>query len=627
MTGPASAAELTTISAGMRAWVLAANKHPGGTSSVVEALTALYFSGATRLTVPGGDADRVIYSKGHAAAPWYFALWTAGSIPGLTWQELAEFGQVGHPLPRMPQRGAAPGIEMSAGALGQGLSFGIGTAIADRRLARPGRTFVVLGDGECTEGQVWEAAMTAARLGLRNLVALLDANGSGSVIKLPREEWAARWRGFGWQADEVDGHDPVVIAGRLRASESAACPTVLILRTVKGKGLRPPAEGSNALSGEADQASLPDLDTSALVSAALAVVDHRYPWAAAKRTAARRTNRASAAATRPSRADILTRLRGYPVGAAPVAKKVLGSDLAAELAGLPVLWMAPDAIRNSGLLQRMETVGSWDWDHPLADVLQCAIAEQDAASLAAGAASAGLWPALFSMEGFYWRMLDQIRQSIAFPGLPVLLVGTSGGIGDPLGPMVQSDGCLSALTAIGGLDIYEAGDINTAKVLAAEALTAGRPAYLRLPHEEVTVQHELAALADLPLDTGAWVLRDCDEPHVVIAAAGSMRGAALIAADRLTTELRVRVRVLEIVSLSRFASLPSWRRDELIPATALPASIHNAPRAVLNGLLPPGAISLGADGYGIAGFPLTALYAAAGLTAAALYDAVTRELA
>jgi len=623
MAEPASAAELAVISAGIRAWVLAANKHPGGSSSAVEAITALYFSGAT--TVPD-SGDRVIYSKGHAAAPWYFALWAAGGFPGITWRELAGFGQLRHPLPRMPQRDATTGIEMSAGALGQGLSFGVGAAIADRRQARPARTFVVLGDGECTEGQVWEAAMTATRLGLRNLVALVDANGSGSVIDLPRETWADRWSGFGWQADEVDGHDPAAIAALLRDSQTAVRPVAIILRTIKGKGLLPPAEGSNSLSGEADPASIPSQDVSALVEAALAVIDTRYPRLAARRSA-RRPHQDHPPAARPSREAILARLRGYPIGAAPVAKKTLGADLAAELAGLPVLWMAPDAIRNSGLLERMNAVGSWNWASPDSDVLQCAIAEQDAASLAAGAASAGLWPALFSMEGFYWRMLDQIRQSVAFTGLPVLLVGTSGGIGDPLGPMVQSDGCLSALAAIGGLDLYEASDINTAKLLAAEALAAGRPAYLRLPHEAVQVRRELGTLAGLPLDTGAWTLRDCDRPQVVIAAAGAMREAALQAADLLAARRGPRVRVLEIVSLSRFAALPGAQRDELIPPTALAASIHNAPSAALRAVLPPGAVTLGADSYGLSGYPLTALYDSAGLTAAALGDAISKELA
>ncbi|TMR08277.1 hypothetical protein ETD86_48525, partial [Nonomuraea turkmeniaca] len=622
--------DLQTIATGMRAWVLAANKHPGGTSSMVEAMTALYFSGATHLNGTG-DGDRLIYSKGHAAAPWYFALWALGAFPTTSWQDLATFGQVGHPVPRMPRRGAAPGIEMSTGALGQGLSFGAGAALADRRTGSSARTFVVLGDGECTEGQVWEAAMTAARLGLANLVALIDANGSGSVIGLPRQEWAARWSGFGWRTIEVDGHDLAAVIDALHttqagddAGEGRARPTAIILHTVKGKGLAPAVEGSNTLSAEVAPEHLPVLDVATLITDALTVIDRHHPAARQRRTgtsAIRTTSRSV-----PDRAALHAAITGRPVEASAVAKKCLAAELAEELSALPMLWMAPDAIRNSGLLARMDKAGSWQWDNPASDVLQCAIAEQDAASLAAGAASAGLIPVLCSMEGFYWRMLDQIRQSIAFPGLPVLLVGTSAGIGDLLGPMVQSDGALAALMAIPGLEIFEAGDINTAKALAVEAISSGRPAYLRLPHEGVPVRHDLRELADRPLQDGAWTLRQDPDPQVVIATAGDMRQVALATAERVATELGRRTRVVEIVSPTRFARLPQPRRDAIVPVAAVTASIHNAPSAVLGSLLPDGAISIGVDGYGIAGSPLEALYREAGLTSQALFDHIAREL-
>ncbi|MFD3422408.1 transketolase-like TK C-terminal-containing protein [Streptomyces decoyicus] len=615
---------LTTIAQGLRAFVFAANKHPGGASSAVEAITALYFSGATTLAEPGEIRDRLIYSKGHAAAPWYAALWTLGAMPGMTWQDAVGFGQVGHPVPRMPVRGAVAGMEMSTGALGQGLSFGVGTALADRRDGRRTRTFVVLGDGECTEGQVWEAAMTGARLGLRNLVALVDANGSGSVIKLDRSEWAERFAAFGWRTVSLDGHDISAITTELLAETDR--PTALILNTVKGRGLAEEVEGSNTLSAEVDERHLPAWDTDALIGAALAVIDRHHPHAAAARTSTDGRRTAGDGLVRPDRDELLARAAGHAPGSEVVAKKTLGADLAREFAGLPLLWMAPDAIRNSGLLERMNEVGSWEWNTPEADVLQCAIAEQDAASLAAGAASTGLWPVLFSMEGFYWRMLDQIRESIAFPQLPVLLVGTSGGLGDPLGPMVQSDGCLAALSAIPGLELFEAADINTGKVLAAEALSSGRPAYLRLPHEAVPVRHTLTDLAQRPTDTGAWTLADVPDPDLVLVTAGALRETALSTADRLRADGH-RVRVLEIFSTSRFARLDADRRAQLLPPGTQTVSIHNAPSSVLGSLLGEGALALGVDTYGIAGWPQAALYEAAGLTTDGLVARILKEMA
>ncbi|MET9776300.1 thiamine pyrophosphate-dependent enzyme [Streptomyces sp. NPDC006367] len=615
--------DLTTVAQGLRAFVFAANKHPGGASSAVEAITALYFSGATTLASPGQVRDRLIYSKGHAAAPWYAALWTLGAMPGMTWQDAAGFGQVGHPVPRMPVRGSVPGMEMSTGALGQGLSFGVGTALADRRDGLGTRTFVVLGDGECTEGQVWEAAMTASRLGLKNLVALVDANGSGSVITLDRAQWAERFAAFGWRAVDVDGHDIGAIAQELRAGTDR--PTALILNTVKGRGLAAEVEGSNTLSAEVGKQYLPDWDAGALIEAALAVIDRHHPHAARAR-ASSPARRGVTAPVRPSRAELLVQLTGHPEGAEVVAKKALGGDLAQELAGLPLLWMAPDAIRNSGLLDRMQQVGSWTWDTPGADVLQCAIAEQDAASLAAGAASAGLWPVLFSMEGFYWRMLDQIRESIAFPQLPVVLVGTSGGLGDPLGPMVQSDGCLTALAAIPGLELFEAADINTAKVLAAEALASGRPAYLRLPHEAVPVRHSLTELAARPTSTGAWTLTDAADPDLVLVTAGALRERALHSAEQLHARGHA-VRVVEVFSPSRFSRLAVDERARFLPPGVRAVSIHNAPSSVLGSLLGDDGLAIGVDTYGIAGWPQDALYEAAGLTTDALVDRILKELA
>ncbi|MFJ4741167.1 transketolase-like TK C-terminal-containing protein [Streptomyces sp. NPDC088775] len=615
--------DLEAIARGLRAFTFAANKHPGGASSTVEAITALYFSGATSLAEPGPGGDRLIFSKGHAAAGWYGALWMLGAMPQMTWQDAAGFGQVGHPVPRMPVRGSVPGMEMSTGSLGQGLSFGAGRALADRRDGLATRTFVVLGDGECTEGQVWEAAMTAARLGLRNLVALVDANSSGSVIKLDREQWARKFTAADWRAVDVDGHDIGAITRELLAETDR--PTAIILNTVKGRGLDAEVEGSNTLSAEVEERHLPDWDTGALIDAALAVVDRHHPHATQARTVpgGRRT---AAPMVRPSRAELLSRLDGHPKGAEVVAKKALGGDLAQELAWLPMLWMAPDAIRNSGLLARMDKVGSWHWDTPGADVLQCAIAEQDAASLAAGAASAGLWPVLFSMEGFYWRMLDQIRQSIAFPQLPVLLVGTSGGLGDLLGPMVQSDGCLSALGAIPGLEMFEAADINTAKLLAAEALASSRPAYLRLPHEAVPVRHTLTELATRPTSAGAWTLADATNPDIVLVTAGALRETVLEVADRLHAN-GYTARVVEVFSTSRFARLDAGQRAQFLPPGVRAVSIHNAPSRVLGSLLGEGATAIGVDTYGIAGSPQSALYEAAGLTSDALTDRILKELA
>ncbi len=215
--------------------------HPGGSLSSVEILTALYFSGVLRYDPQNPkwpERDRFILSKAHACPVLYAALAEAGYFPE---EELLTFRKLNSRL-----QGHAhiktPGVEMSGGSLGQGLSFGIGTALAARLDNRPTRTYVLLGDGECDEGQVWEAAMSAAHYKLDSLVAFVDRNGIQNdrwvteVMEL--EPFPDKWRAFGWHVLEIDGHSiGQVLAALDEASQTKGRPTVVIARTVKGKGV------------------------------------------------------------------------------------------------------------------------------------------------------------------------------------------------------------------------------------------------------------------------------------------------------------------------------------------------------------------------------------------------------
>ena len=214
--------------------------HPGGSLSATEILTALYFR---VLRYRAGDSswpdrDRFILSKAHACPVLYAVLAEAGYFPR---EELKTFRKVDSRL-----QGHAhiktPGVEMSGGSLGQGLSFGIGTALAARLDGRRSRTYVVLGDGECDEGQVWEAAMSAAHYKLDNLVAVIDRNGiqndrwTYEVMEL--EPLPDKWRAFGWHTLEMDGHDfPQILGALNEAVQTKDKPTAIIAKTVKGKGV------------------------------------------------------------------------------------------------------------------------------------------------------------------------------------------------------------------------------------------------------------------------------------------------------------------------------------------------------------------------------------------------------
>src|SRR5665647_2204639 len=214
--------------------------HPGGSLSAAEILAALFFS-VMRIDPrhPDWEArDRFILSKGHAAPVYYAALARRGYFPEEMLQTYDELDSLLQAHPDM----RCPGVDMSSGSLGQGLSVGLGMALGLRLRRLDARVFVVLGDGELQEGQVWEAAMAAPKFGLDNLVAIVDDNhiqlmGDTAAV-MPIEPLAEKWRAFNWHVLEVDGHDPAAIESSCAAAARVkGRPTVILARTVKGKGV------------------------------------------------------------------------------------------------------------------------------------------------------------------------------------------------------------------------------------------------------------------------------------------------------------------------------------------------------------------------------------------------------
>jgi len=219
----------------------AGSGHPGGSLSATDLVTCLYFAAMRhRPPEPGWvDRDRFILSKGHACPVLYAALAEAGYI---TRDLLTSLRRFGSPLQGHPDRRKLGLIEASTGSLGIGLSMGIGLALAARLRKSPSRTYVMLGDGECEEGQVWEAAMFAAHTKLGNLCAIIDANRlqlDASVEEITDlEPLAGKWRAFNWHVLEIDGHDyPQILGAFAEAERTADRPTVIVASTVRGKGV------------------------------------------------------------------------------------------------------------------------------------------------------------------------------------------------------------------------------------------------------------------------------------------------------------------------------------------------------------------------------------------------------
>ena len=219
----------------------AGSGHPGGSLSAADIVTALYFKVMRHdpKNTQWPDRDRFILSKGHAAPILYAALAECGYFPV---EELSTLRKLGSRLQGHTDRTLTPGVEMSAGSLGQGLSFGIGIALAARLDKRDYHVYVLLGDGECEEGQIWEAAMSAPHFRIDNLTAIVDHNGlqlDGRCCDIMGiEPLADKWRAFNWHVIEIDGHDMSQILQALEETgKTKSRPTVIIAHTVKGKGV------------------------------------------------------------------------------------------------------------------------------------------------------------------------------------------------------------------------------------------------------------------------------------------------------------------------------------------------------------------------------------------------------
>ena len=225
----------------LRMLTRAGSGHTGGSLSAVEMLVCLYcYKMRHRPQEPDWeDRDRFILSKGHAAPALYAILASSGYFP---LEELDSLRKIGSRLQGHPFSLSTPGIEISTGSLGQGLSIANGIALATRLNKKENRVYVMMGDGETQEGQIWEAAMTAAHYRLDNLCAFLDNNGlqiDGCVADVMGiEPIGDKWKAFGWHVIEINGHDLQEIIDALdEAGTVRGKPTLIWAHTVKGKGI------------------------------------------------------------------------------------------------------------------------------------------------------------------------------------------------------------------------------------------------------------------------------------------------------------------------------------------------------------------------------------------------------
>lgn len=216
--------------------------HPGSALSTMDVLAALYFGDTLRHDPKKPDWDKRDYfllSNGHACPALYVVLAEAGYFPKT---ELKKLRQLGAGAQGHPHRGSLPGIEISAGSLGQGLSVGIGIAAGLKLQKKPNKVYVMMSDGEQEEGSTWEAVMYAPKQRLDNLIAIIDKNkfqidGATKDIMPGLDSLAEKYKAFHWQVQEIDGHNFAEIVAALEKAQQADSPTVIISHTIRGKSV------------------------------------------------------------------------------------------------------------------------------------------------------------------------------------------------------------------------------------------------------------------------------------------------------------------------------------------------------------------------------------------------------
>ncbi len=214
--------------------------HMGGAFSMTDLIAVLYFGDVLKYDAQNPeweDRDFFILSKGHASYALYAALQLAGFFKE---EELWHVGKPGSRFGEHPKLREIPGIEASTGALGHGLSFGIGIAYANKIDSKSNHVYTILGDGECQEGSIWEGALSAPMLKLDNLTVIVDHNKLQAMDRLENivnmKPFADKWRAFGWHVIEIDGHDHNEIRRAMLHREDKK-PVLIIANTIKGKGV------------------------------------------------------------------------------------------------------------------------------------------------------------------------------------------------------------------------------------------------------------------------------------------------------------------------------------------------------------------------------------------------------
>ena len=513
----------------VRSTSAAGSGHPTTCASAAEIMSALFFRSMRYDPLNPADPanDVFILSKGHAAPVLYAAWAEAGYIPEeklLTLREL-DSDLEGHPPTTLPF------VDVATGSLGQGLSVGVGMALAAKLDQRDQRIYVLMGDGEIAEGSVWEAAALASHTDADNLIATVDVNRLGqsepTMLQHDMGTYKARWEAFGWRALVVDGHDiGELVEAYETAADGSGTPTVVLAKTFKGKGI-PFAEDKDGWHGKPFPKGEKEDQALAALNSQLHGAD--FDW----QPNLPATSVASAAEPKPVAAP------PYEIGGPAVAtRQAFGAALAVLAEADPRVVAFDGDVKNSTFTQDLQAV---DPDR----FFQTYIAEQTMVGAAMGMGCRGKIPFAASFACFLARAYDFIRMA-SISNTNLKLVGTHAGISigeDGASQMGLEDIAMTA--AEPNYTVLYPSDATSAwRAIELVASTQG-PAYVRTSRPSTAILYG----ADEPFELGmAKVLKSSDNDQATIVGAGVTLYQALEAYEELAKE-GVAVRVIDLFSV------------------------------------------------------------------------------
>jgi transketolase len=474
-------------------------------------------------------SDRFILSKGHAAPVLYAAWAEAGAFDRSELLQLREIGSdlEGHPTPRLPF------VDVATGSLGQGICAAVGCALNARRIKSDYRTYVMIGDGESAEGSVWEAAHVAAHDRLDNLCAITDVNALGqsrpTMWQHDMEQFARRWRAFGWHAIVIDGHDlNAILDAYAEARRTTGKPTMILARTLKGKGIAS-VEGKDGWHGkafkkgeEADRA-IAELEKAFVQGADLDL--------------ARQIPKPGAMPAAPTVGKPIEP-PAYKLGDQVATREAYGTALAALAAADPRIVALDADVKNSTFSERFEKVAPERF-------YQNFIAEQVMIGASMGLAARGAIPFPSTFACFLTRAADFIRMA-AISNVAIKMAGSHAGvsIGED-GPSQMALEDLAMCRAQPNITVLYPCDAVSAERLTIAAASHPGPVYIRTSRPKTAVIYSSGEA--FPIG-GLKVLRESADDAATVVAAGVTVFEALKAYDQLKAA-GTPIRVIDLYSL------------------------------------------------------------------------------